>query len=121
MIKPILEKYNRIAVFGPPRSGKTTLAKQVNDRLVIHTDDFLSLPWEEQSNSVNQKCKDLKRYLLEGCMVCRCLRKGLEPDVVIFLTGTHEVLSQKQLSFHKGNYKIFNEWQQKTGVPIITH
>ena len=44
----LVECYKKVALTGPPKSGKTTLANQIKDRSIIHADDYSHLTWQEK-------------------------------------------------------------------------
>jgi len=106
-----LRKYDKIALAGGPRSGKSTLTAAVADRPVIHTDDYMELPWSELPPAV-LALPELggDRWVIEGVQVGRVLRKGLQPDVVLWLGGSHGELSKGQRSMVKGCETVFKDW-----------
>lgn len=118
--KEILNKYNRVAIAGGSKTGKTTLSSQCADRPIYHTDDDVTTPWADIPGVVLGKVSKLgTKYLVEGCQVPRCLRKGLEVDAVVWLSEPHQMLTPKQQSFNKGIQTTFNEWSSLAKVPIF--
>lgn len=76
----------RIAITGGPRTGKTTLAREMADRLgmeLVSTDDYIELGWSEASARVAEILAQGAPRIVEGVAVPRALRKLLEaqPDV----------------------------------------
>lgn len=106
-----LQTYDRIAIAGGPKTGKTTLAAAVTDRPVIHTDDHKGMQWSELPPTI-LALPDLmlERWVIEGVQVGRCLRKGLKPDLVLWLDGAWEQLSPGLRSMEKGCETIFKDW-----------
>lgn len=66
----------RVALCGPPKSGKTTLSAGWNR--VLHTDDFIHLGWSQQSNAVCRAFEDTSYDCYEGVAIARALRKYLD-------------------------------------------
>lgn len=116
-----IRTYPRIVIAGPPHAGKTTLANLIQDRPVLHTDSLMHLPWADVPPAVNawaQKSGD--RWAIEGVQVPRVLRKGLEPDAVIWLGAPMTALSPGQLTMAKGIVTVFDEWSATSTIPILT-
>ena len=116
-----LKAYKRIGIAGGPRTGKTTFAEDVTDRVVLHTDDAIeTVTWEDQPKHWIDKTADLGAFALEGVQVARCLRKGLEIDAVIRIDVAKVELSPEQAAMAKGERKIFEEWRAANeDVPIF--
>lgn len=111
----------RVAIVGGPRTGKTTLARKARDTTVIHTDDYIRLPWEDVPHFVLLECEKAERFVVEGVQVARCLRKGLKVDVVIWLEAERAPRTPKQEAMAKGVRSVFMEWAaMKTGTPVVT-
>ena len=123
----VLKRYNRIAIVGGPRSGKTTLAR-LADRHVIHTDDYRTRSWEAVPHAVIADIRDLEadslsrgnRWIIEGVQVARALRKGLEVDVVLVLNEPLEDLTTRQEGMRKGVMTVLADWyKDRKDVPIL--
>lgn len=102
--------------------GKSTLAQSIKaDRPVIGTDDYKDMPWEEIPLAMIRDISPLPRFLVEGVMVPRALRKGLEVDAVIYLTipKVAERLPG-QVAMAKGVRTVFDEWHAShRNVPVF--
>lgn len=105
----VLDRYPRVAIAGPPKCGKTTLALLATDRPVVHTDAFIDKGWAEQPAIIIDACRDLSRVLVEGIQVGRALRKGLKVDAVVWLDRPHAQLSEGQERMAKGVATVFRE------------
>jgi dephospho-CoA kinase len=116
-----LRRYQRIAICGGPRTGKSTLAKQVTDRQVIHTDDYMGIGWSEASAAVAAFVNNHPGMLVvEGVAVPRALRKGMRVDAVIWLPNAHAPLTVGQSAMAKGCRSVFDEWMAANPtVPVI--
>jgi ABC-type thiamine transport system ATPase subunit len=110
--KEQLKKYDRIAVAGGPKAGKTTLCRLVRDRTVIHTDSFMHDTWENVPRAVIADIVKTspQRFVVEGVQVPRCLRKGLEVDAVLWLDEPLEKLSPRREGMRKGCLTVFADW-----------
>lgn len=106
----IISKHKKVAIGGAPKVGKTTLASAAHDRPIYHTDDFMQMPWAEIPILINKKLEFEDSYVLEGVQVPRCLRKGLTPDAMIWLSSPKLFLSKGQLGMAKACETIFREW-----------
>lgn len=118
----LLRRYDRVAIVGGPRMGKSTLAQSVKtDRPVIGADDYKDMPWEEIPLAMIRDIAPLPRFLVEGVMVPRALRKGLEVDAVVLLT-VPKVPNRLpgQIAMAKGVRTVFDEWHRAhTDVPVF--
>jgi hypothetical protein len=111
MFADLLKQYKRIAIVGGPKTGKTThYAAMVTDRPVIHTDDWLSLPYEVVPDVVLAKARMLDSFVVEGAaQMARTLRKGLEVDAVFLTTKPKAPRQPRQVATAKGTLKIFRD------------
>lgn len=120
-LQQILSKHKRVAIVGGTGSGKTTLAKRVTDRPVIHDADNIDLPWEIQPDKLIEQAGDQESFIIEGVHASRALRRGLKVDAIVHLTTPRTELSQKRKSFNKGQSKIIEEALAKhPHVPVYT-
>lgn len=81
-----------LAIVGLPKTGKTTLANSLGAALglgVLHTDDFVWLPWAEQADAAMSALNVLSmpNCVIEGITVARMFRRGFNPDCVLWLLG----------------------------------
>lgn len=107
----LLRKYNRLAIAGGPHVGKTTLARLVTDRPVVHTDDLMHLDWDTVPPAIIVACATHERFVVEGVQVPRALRKGLTVDAVVWLDRPHTPLSKGQAAMSKGVLNVFCQWR----------
>ena len=83
----LLAQYPRILIAGPPRTGKTTLTRQVSDRPVVHTDDWMHHDWADVPALVAEACAGLEAFVLEGVRGPDALRNGgVMVDCVVWLS-----------------------------------
>jgi hypothetical protein len=107
----LLREYERVAILGGPRTGKSTLANSVLDRPVIRTDDLLHVPWEDIPGLLLEQCTGLGRYLIEGVQIARALRFGLVVDAILYLDEPRAAQSNGQRSMCKAVATIFADWR----------
>ena len=118
----LVECYKKVALTGPPKSGKTTLANEIKDRPIIHTDDFMHLSWKEQALAPRIKAASLDTFLIEGIQVPRILRKGLDIQIVICLGESIEPLNTHQVDAANSIRTVLTEWSRSSlgeSVPIV--
>lgn len=73
----------RVAIIGGPRTGKTTLAKEMHRDtgwVLRQTDDLVSLGWSEASQYAADHYFRGSELIVEGVAVPRALRKWLEAN-----------------------------------------
>lgn len=109
----------RILITGGPKTGKTTLAKQLaveNAGILLHTDDFIPLGWSTASEETALWMGKYGPFIIEGVAVPRALRKwlasnptGTPADKVIFLGKPWVALSPGQLAMTKGLVTVWKE------------
>lgn len=115
----VLSRHKRVVIAGGPQTGKTRLAASVTDRPVFHTDDLKSKPWEKIPELVIAQVEGEEAYVLEGVQAGRVLRKGLEPDVVVYLVDPRAPRSKGQQAMAKGCATIFRDWlASRPEVPV---
>jgi hypothetical protein len=112
----------RVAIVGPPRAGKTTLAdKHAGQREVVHTDDFMQLDYEVLGVALSGYCAGKPAFVLEGVRAAHALRAGLDVDAAIWLETPFVELTPRQLDMAKGTRTVWNQWIQLDGgmTPIL--
>jgi hypothetical protein len=112
-------RFARIAITGPPRVGKTWLAAQCTDRIVVHTDEWKDKDWPAQPQLIIAGCDGLDRFLLEGVQVPRALRKGLKVDCLLWLDLAGAEQTPQQKAMGKAIATILNGIRAQLEIPII--
>lgn len=110
-LRVILKRYDRIAITGGPRMGKSFLSKLVTDRDVIGTHDYTGVPIPDIPAAIIAEVSDRARFVVEGVWVPRALRKGLAIDAVIYMTKPKVPRSPGQVSMAKGVLTVFRDWR----------
>jgi len=112
-------------IAGFSRSGKNIITKSICsqlDRKFILTDDYMHLPWAEQSNALIADI--IPGVVVEGVRVPHVLRKGLQentyrPDVCIWCEIDWDSLEycyrdtedlDKIYQFNTGLQSVFDGW-----------
>lgn len=113
----LVTRFERVAITGGPRTGKSFLAAQIHHLPVVHTDDFIDLGWDSVPAAVIAECRKHPRFVVEGVMVPRSLRgakdgslEGLQVDAVIWLDNTMAPQTPKQAAMGRGVATVFAEW-----------
>lgn len=113
-----VKKFDRVAIVGPPKSGKTTIANKIKDRFVLCTDDFMGEAWEDVPDFVINALKDKKRFVVEGVQVARALRKGLDVDVVYYFPTPKKELTKGQKAMGKGVATVLSDLLKKRVLDV---
>jgi hypothetical protein len=131
----------RIIILGGPRTGKTTLARQLIEDgqgpgTSLHSDDLIAElahlgkdAWSEGSRRVTEWLDAPGPWIIEGVALARALRKWREAhpgepppvDRVIRLTTPHVALSKGQAAMAKGEETVWAElepWLRQHGIAI---
>ena len=122
-LKSFVEQYPRLAITGAPKTGKTTLARKLDDgkRRLFHNDDFKHLEWSAASEHI---AKEVNEHdgpcIVEGVTVPRALRKGMRVDAVLWLSKPYREQKAGQVAMGKGCQTVLREWRQANPeVPVI--
>jgi hypothetical protein len=126
----------RILILGGPKTGKTTLANKIGERMKLaispprirHSDELIGkLDWSDSSKAVALWLSEPGNYVIEGVTVIRALRKHFAIsnagpcDHIIYLTEPYVTLTPGQLSMTKGVDTIWGEIRPeiiKRNIPI---
>jgi len=127
----------RIVILGGPRTGKTTLARQMIEGgagdgmgVSLHADDLIDLGWSEATQRIADSWfNEPGPWIIEGVALSRALRKWREAhpgeappvDRVIRLTTPHVELTKGQAAMAKGEETVWQEiagWLLGEGVAI---
>jgi len=104
----------RVAITGPPKSGKTTLAAKLSDNY-LSTDTLAHLGWSESSEAASLWFNKPGDLVIEGVAVPRALRKwlreneGMPIDTLIIFTRSHVKLSMGQHAMAKGVVSVLRQ------------
>jgi hypothetical protein len=102
----------RVAICGPSKTGKTTLANTVQDgRDIVHTDDFIGvLPQVGGGAIIAESLNGKTSFVVEGVKAANALRAGLEVDAVIWLSEPKAEWLPGHHVQAKGCRTVFDEW-----------
>lgn len=119
--KRVFDQFQRVAIAGAPKVGKTTLSNMVTDRPILRTDDHRQGDWSKNSEGVMITVNSTPGPLvIEGVRVPHALRKGMKVDAVIYLTQPKAEQTSKQISMGKACRTVFNEWRfAHPDVPVF--
>ena len=110
----ILDKHERVGLYGAPNSGKTTLSKLVEDRKVLHTDDWMPMEFKSMAEKISKEAPKEGPLLIEGVAVPRAAKHGLPLDAIVVLEGTHKPNTPRQAAMDKGQRTILKTLKTKT-------
>ena len=92
-----------IAIYGMPKSGKSILAKEIQNKLnqftILDSDDFKANGWKQgMYDMYDHLLANPKKYIVCGVQVGRLLRHGLrtktfKPDVIIEIYCDYRTIS----------------------------
>jgi len=118
----ILNRYDRVAVTGVVKGGKSLLLDNVKPaRRVFHTDELhrIGLEFKDYPAYVLEELGGEARFVVAGMQVPRILRKGLEVDALVWVNTPRESLTVKQGGFSKGARTIMHKWRRANPeVPV---
>lgn len=116
-LRELLGRFDRIAITGAPRTGKSYLSAEVTDRPVIHTDDFIAEGWENAPAAIVEKSRKYGRFVIEGVSVPRALRgakdgskPGMTVDAIVWLDNAMAPQTPKQRALGDGVKTVFAGW-----------
>ena len=121
--KDVLAKYDRIAVVGGPRAGKTTMTRVLDHRHVIRTDDYKHRSWEAAPLAALADVLDLgkdARFVVEGTRAVSVLRRGLKVDAVVVCMEPLQELTPCQEGMRKAVMTKLASWYaEHKDVPML--
>jgi len=129
--------HKKIVILGVPKSGKTTLAKQLQDskkfdeHAFVWADKYAECGYEEQLYAMigDMQGHMFDKFVLEGVLAFRYLRKVEEqqddlryliPDVIV-LCRPPEVIEDRHMAMTKGLMKIWAGIEMRKTVPVIDY
>lgn len=119
-LQDLLSRYDRIVIAGGPNTGKTTLCASITDRPVLHTDELIgAVPWADVPETLIEIADSEPRYVLEGVQAARALRKGLRPQVVVYLNRQRVALNPRQAGMKKAVRTVFDEYLLMHRTPDV--
>lgn len=90
-LKEVVDKYDRIAIAGWPKSGKTTAVNQLDvDCPIFHTDDYLENGFGQDWTKLLNKLSGEQRFIVEGVNVSHLIEQGLRVDYIVLVTGAYD-------------------------------
>lgn len=113
----------RVLVIGGPRTGKTTVAKQLAEHAKVrlrHTDSLLEMKvaWSEVSERVARWLDDAGPWIIEGVALPRALRKWIDAnavgkpcDVIYWLSKPTVARTKGQESMAKATMTVWMQVQ----------
>lgn len=91
---------NHIFIIGAPKTGKTTLAKQMGQELrlpIVHSDDYIELGWKDAKEALLKRVlRTVEPTIFEGVTVARLLPRELQdglcaiPKELVWCRGPSE-------------------------------
>lgn len=85
---------------------------------MLCTDIFKSLSWPGIPQAVIGAVENMDKWLVEGVQVPRALRKGLAPDIVVWLPAALAPRTPAQERMAKGVATTFVDWARDTNIEI---
>jgi adenylate kinase family enzyme len=123
----------RIVIAGGPRTGKTTVAKQLATRLRVrlrHTDDLIDRGWVAAGAAVAEWLDEDGPWIVEGVAAPRALRRWLKRhrrgapcDWIVFFARAVIPRTPKQDAMAKGcatTYRAIRRALLRRGVREVT-
>lgn len=129
----LLKETERVVLIGGPKTGKSTLAHQLERRQIRCTDELVGvLEWSEISDVVAATWFDEPgRYVLEGVATARALRKWLRANpgkllgiTIVLMQEAHGELTKGQAAMGKGVATVWNEIAPDAlarGATVVKH
>jgi hypothetical protein len=114
----LLARHDRLIIAGVTGAGKSTLAGRIDDRPVIHTDDFIDAGWDEAPKHVATAVEGIDRFVIEGMRALAALREGTKVDAVVWLPNSLRKLSDQEDAFSRGRQTSFEKWLLTAGPTV---
>jgi HK97 family phage portal protein len=111
----LLERHDRLVIAGVSGAGKSTLAGRIDDRQVVHTDDYIDAGWDEAPKLAAAAVKGVKRFVIEGMRALAATRYGADVDAVVWLPVSLRKLSDIEDGFSRGRQATFDKWLAAAG------
>lgn len=122
----IFRSYKRVVIIGFPRVGKTEFCEELKDVIkppIIHTDDLIEHGWNESLDHLCDMTCDLHRYVIEGVLGYRFIRRMVredqtEPDLVVIIDPRYPV-EEKHKTMRKTLTTILNSFEMHPTTKVI--
>lgn len=114
-LEVLLARHDRLVIAGVSGAGKSTLSGRVDDRLVIHTDDYIDAGWDEAPKQAAAAVAGVERFVIEGMRALAATRYGAEVDAVVWLPVSLRKLSDTEDGFSRGRQASFDKWHAAVG------
>jgi len=106
-----IEMAHTVAIAGLPNAGKTFITDRASEHYKFHTDDFVhQYDWLSLPQGVIDAIGDKDQWLVEGMQVPRLLKRGLKPELVVWMDNPKVRLSPKQAGLGRQMWKAFEDW-----------
>jgi hypothetical protein len=123
LLPQLLEAFDRVAIGGPPETGKTKLVERCgrDGRPIIETDTWKDEPWGDQPAFIVDACEAHERLLLEGVKVPWALRAGLGISALLWLTEVRGTQTKHQVGLGNAAISVFKDIRDELAkqIPIF--
>lgn len=121
--RELARRYDRFVVAGVPGAGKTTICELIDDRPVIHTDDWKppskrspagcnwrpSMTWTSIPFAIAAACPG-GPLVIEGIRALGVIKAGVQVDHVVWMPRPLVALDAEQETSRKGRVKNFENF-----------
>lgn len=122
-LEALCAAHRRVAVTGRPGIGKSAVLDKAKGPLppIFRTDVLKRVTWEAQVVETLEWARKHETWVMEGVTVARALRRGLEADAVLVLTGLPLVGRYSVQSMNLGDsvYKWVEEAQRTSKAEFV--
>lgn len=111
----------KIVIAGGPRTGKSSFARKLNEKLnipIISTDNYIACGWSEAPHKIIEDIIDLPDYILEGVNSGRTIRKLVEKDIKLEFDKVY-YLEQPMVEYDKKGQAALNKGCKTVWLDVI--